>query len=133
MKNKLTVLILIGIFCLNIKLLYDNYRLNKEYKLAYISAISLGSEVPDGFKENNNLEHMDRLIKLSETLDIKELKNIDISSDYLVLRLEVSDIERLKEIETAISKELDLGLPEMEIYFEGGEITGLLKYRGDRL
>ena len=82
---------------------------------------------------NNNLENINRLMVLVDNLEIKELSSIDINSNYLILTLEVADIESLKVIETALSEEIKLGTPEMEIYFDDNGITGLLKYKGDRL
>ena len=134
MKNKLLIFLLLGVFCINIKLIADNYRLKNDYKLAYLSAENVQSEMIDNVEaNNNNLENINRLIVLVDNLEIKELSSIDINSNYLILTLEVADIESLKVIETAISEEIKLGTPEMEIYFDDNGITGLLKYKGDRL
>lgn len=134
MKNKLLIFLLLGVFCINIKLIADNYRLKNDYKLAYLSAENIQSEMIDNVEaNNNNLENINRLIVLVDNLEIKELSSIDINSNYLILTLEVADIESLKVIETAISEEIKLGTPEMEIYFDDNGITGLLKYKGDRL
>lgn len=134
MKNKLLIFLLLGVFCINIKLIADNYRLKNDYKLAYLSAKNIQSEMIDNVEaNNNNLENINRLIVLVDNLEIKELSSIDINSNYLILTLEVADIESLKVIETAISEEIKLGTPEMEIYFDDNGITGLLKYKGDRL
>lgn len=134
MKNKLLIFLLLGIFCINIKLIADNYRLKNDYKLAYLSAENIQSEMIDNVEaNNNNLENINRLMVLVDNLEIKELSSIDINSNYLILTLEVADIESLKVIETALSEEIKLGTPEMEIYFDDNGITGLLKYKGDRL
>lgn len=134
MKNKLLIFLLLGVFCINIKLIADNYRLKNDYKLAYLSAENIQSEMIDNVEaNNNNLENINRLIVLVDNLEIKELSSIDINSNYLILTLEVADIESLKVIETALSEEIKLGTPEMEIYFDDNGITGLLKYKGDRL
>ncbi len=134
MKNKLLIFLLLGVFCINIKLIADNYRLKNDYKLAYLSAENVQSEMIDNVEaNNNNLENINRLMVLVDNLEIKELSSIDINSNYLILTLEVADIESLKVIETAISEEIKLGTPEMEIYFDDNGITGLLKYKGDRL
>ena len=134
MKNKLLIFLLLGVFCINIKLIADNYRLKNDYKLAYLSAENVQSEMIDNVEaNNNNLENINRLMVLVDNLEIKELSSIDINSNYLILTLEVADIERLKVIETALSEEIKLGTPEMEIYFDDNGITGLLKYKGDRL
>ena len=134
MKNKLLIFLLLGVFCINIKLITDNYRLKNDYKLAYLSAENVQSEMIDNVEaNNNNLENMNRLMVLVDNLEIKELSSIDINSNYLILTLEVADIESLKVIETALSEEIKLGTPEMEIYFDDNGITGLLKYKGDRL
>ena len=134
MKNKLLIFLLLGVFCINIKLIADNYRLKNDYKLAYLSAENIQSEMIDNVEaNNNNLENINRLMVLVDNLEIKELSSIDINSNYLILTLEVADIERLKVIETALSEEIKLGTPEMEIYFDDNGITGLLKYKGDRL
>ena len=134
MKNKLLIFLLLGIFCINIKLIADNYRLKNDYKLAYLSAENIQSEMIDNVEaNNNNLENINRLMVLVDNLEIKELSSIDINSNYLILTLEVADIERLKVIETSLSQEIKLGTPEMEIYFDDNGITGLLKYKGDRL
>ncbi|WP_347351010.1 hypothetical protein [Acetoanaerobium noterae] len=134
MKNKLLIFLLLGVFCINIKLIADNYRLKNDYKLAYLSAENVQSEMIDNVEaNNNNLENINRLMVLVDNLEIKELSSIDINSNYLILTLEVADIESLKVIETALSEEIKLGTPEMEIYFDDNGITGLLKYKGDRL
>ncbi|MDK2803900.1 MAG: hypothetical protein PWR23_904 [Peptostreptococcaceae bacterium] len=134
MKNKLLIFLLLGVFCINIKLIADNYRLKNDYKLAYLSAENIQSEMIDNVEaNNNNLENINRLMVLVDNLEIKELSSIDINSNYLILTLEVADIERLNVIETALSEEIKLGTPEMEIYFDDNGITGLLKYKGDRL
>ncbi len=134
MKNKLLIFLLLGVFCINIKLIADNYRLKNDYKLAYLSAENIQSEMIDNVEaNNNNLENINRLMVLVDNLEIKELSSIDINSNYLILTLEVADIESLKVIETALSDEIKLGTPEMEIYFDDNGITGLLKYKGDRL
>ena len=134
MKNKLLIFLLLGVFCINIKLIADNYRLKNDYKLAYLSAENIQSEMIDNVEaNNNNLENINRLMILVDNLEIKELSSIDINSNYLILTLEVADIESLKVIETALSEEIKLGTPEMEIYFDDNGITGLLKYKGDRL
>ncbi|SKB26233.1 hypothetical protein SAMN02745120_0398 [Acetoanaerobium noterae] len=133
MKNKLLIFLLLGVFCINIKLIADNYRLKNDYKLAYLSAENVQSEMIDNVESNNNLENINRLMVLVDNLEIKELSSIDINSNYLILTLEVADIESLKLIETALSEEIKLGTPEMEIYFDDNGITGLLKYKGDRL
>ena len=134
MKNKLLIFLLLGVFCINIKLIADNYRLKNDYKLAYLSAENVQSEMIDNVEaNNNNLENINRLMILVDNLEIKELSSIDINSNYLILTLEVADIESLKVIETALSDEIKLGTPEMEIYFDDNGITGLLKYKGDRL
>ena len=134
MKNKLLIFLLLGVFCINIKLIADNYRLKNDYKLAYLSAENVQSEMIDNVEaNNNNLENITKLMVLVDNLEIKELSSIDINSNYLILTLEVADIESLKVIETAISEEIKLGTPEMEIYFDDNGITGLLKYKGDRL
>ena len=134
MKNKLLIFLLLGVFCINIKLIADNYRLKNDYKLAYLSAENVQSEMIDNVEaNNNNLENINRLMILVDNLEIKELSSIDINSNYLILTLEVADIERLKVIETSLSQEIKLGTPEMEIYFDDNGITGLLKYKGDRL
>lgn len=134
MKNKLLIFLLLGVFCINIKLIADNYRLKNDYKLAYLSAENIQSEMIDNVEaNNNNLENINRLMVLVDNLEIKELSSIDINSNYLILTLEVADIERLKVIETSLSEEIKLGTPEMEIYFDDNGITGLLKYKGDRL
>lgn len=134
MKNKLLIFLLLGVFCINIKLIADNYRLKNDYKLAYLSAENVQSEMIDNVEaNNNNLENINRLMVLVDNLEIKELSSIDINSNYLILTLEVADIERLKVIETSLSQEIKLGTPEMEIYFDDNGITGLLKYKGDRL
>ena len=134
MKNKLLIFLLLGVFCINIKLIADNYRLKNDYKLAYLSAENVQSEMIDNVEaNNNNLENINRLMVLVDNLEIKELSSIDINSNYLILTLEVADIERLKVIETSLSQEIKLGKPEMEIYFDDNGITGLLKYKGDRL
>ncbi|WP_313016741.1 hypothetical protein [Acetoanaerobium noterae] len=134
MKNKLLIFLLLGVFCINIKLIADNYRLKNDYKLAYLSAKNIQSEMIDNVEaNNNNLENINRLIVLVDNLEIKELSSIDLNSNYLILTLEVADIESLKVIETALSEEIKLGTPEMEIYFDDNGITGLLKYKGDRL
>lgn len=134
MKNKLLIFLLLGVFCINIKLIIDNYRLKNDYKLAYLSAENIQSEMIDNVEaNNNNLENINRLMVLVDNLEIKELSSIDINSNYLILTLEVADIERLKVIETSLSQEIKLGTPEMEIYFDDNGITGLLKYKGDRL
>ena len=134
MKNNLLIFLLIGVFCINIKLIADNYRLKNDYKLAYLSAENIQSEMIDNVEaNNNNLENINRLMVLVDNLEIKELSSIDINSNYLILTLEVADIESLKVIETALSEEIKLGTPEMEIYFDANGITGLLKYKGDRL
>ena len=134
MKNKLLIFLLLGVFCINIKLIADNYRLKNDYKLAYLSAENVQSEMIDNVEaNNNNLENINRLIVLVDNLEIKELSSIDINSNYLILTLEVADIESLKVIETALSEEIKLGTPEMEIYVDDNGITGLLKYKGDRL
>lgn len=134
MKNKLLIFLLLGVFCINIKLIADNYRLKNDYKLAYLSAENIQSEMIDNVEaNNNNLENINRLMVLVDNLEIKELSSIDINSNYLILTLEVADIESLKVIETALSQEIKLGTPEMEIYFDDNGITGLLKYKGDRL
>ena len=134
MKNKLLIFLLLGVFCINIKLIADNYRLKNDYKLAYLSAENIQSEMIDNVEaNNNNLENINKLMVLVDNLEIKELSSIDINSNYLILTLEVADIESLKVIETAISEEIKLGTPEMEIYFDDNGITGLLKYKGDRL
>ena len=134
MKNKLLIFLFLGVFCINIKLIADNYRLKNDYKLAYLSAENVQSEMIDNVEaNNNNLENINRLMVLVDNLEIKELSSIDINSNYLILTLEVADIERLKVIETSLSQEIKLGTPEMEIYFDDNGITGLLKYKGDRL
>ena len=134
MKNKLLIFLLLGVFCINIKLIADNYRLKNDYKLAYLSAENIQSEMIDNVEaNNNNLENINRLMVLVDNLEIKELSSIDINSNYLILTLEVADIESLKVIETAISEEIKLGTPEMEIYFDDNGISGLLIYKGDRL
>ena len=134
MKNKLLIFLLLGVFCINIKLIADNYRLKNDYKLAYLSAEDVQSEMIDNVEaNNNNLENINKLMVLVDNLEIKELSSIDINSNYLILTLEVADIESLKVIETALSEEIKLGTPEMEIYFDDNGITGLLKYKGDRL
>ena len=134
MKNKLLIFLLLGVFCINIKLIADNYRLKNDYKLAYFLAENVQSEMIDNVEaNNNNLENINRLMVLVDNLEIKELSSIDINSNYLILTLEVADIESLKVIETALSEEIKLGTPEMEIYFDDNGITGLLKYKGDRL
>ena len=134
MKNKLLIFLLLGVFCINIKLIADNYRLKNDYKLAYLSAENIQSEMIDNVEaNNNNLENIKRQMVLVDNLEIKELSSIDINSNYLILTLEVADIESLKVIETALSEEIKLGTPEMEIYFDANGITGLLKYKGDRL
>lgn len=134
MKNKLLIFLLLGVFCINIKLIADNYRLKNDYKLAYLSAENVQSEMIDNVEaNNNNLENINRLMVLVDNIEIKELSSIDINSNYLILTLEVADIESLKVIETALSEEIKLGTPEMEIYFDDNGITGLLKYKGDRL
>lgn len=134
MKNKLLIFLLLGVFCINIKLIADNYRLKNDYKLAYLSAENNQSKMIDNVEaNNNNLENINRLMVLVDNLEIKELSSIDINSNYLILTLEVADIESLKVIETALSQEIKLGTPEMEIYFDDNGITGLLKYKGDRL
>ncbi|WP_417202143.1 hypothetical protein [Acetoanaerobium sticklandii] len=133
MKNKLLIFILLGVFCINIKLITDNYRLKNDYKLAYLSAENVQNEMIDNVEANNNLENITKLMVLVDNLEIKELSSIDINSNYLILTLEVADIERLKMIETSLSQEIKLGTPEMEIYFDDNGITGLLKYKGDRL
>lgn len=134
MKNKLLIFLLLGVFCINIKLIADNYRLKNDYKLAYLSAENIQSEMIDNVEaNNNNLENINRLMVLVDNLEIKELSSIDINANYLILTLEVADIESLKVIETALSEEIKLGTPEMEIYFDDNGITGLLKYKGDRL
>lgn len=134
MKNKLLIFLLLGVFCINIKLIADNYRLKNDYKLAYLSAENVQSEMIDNVEaNNNNLENINKLMVLVDNLEIKELSSIDINSNYLILTLEVADIERLKVIETSLSQEIKLGTPEMEIYFDDNGITGLLKYKGDRL
>ena len=134
MKNKLLIFLLLGVFFINIKLIADNYRLKNDYKLAYLSAENIQSEMIDNVEaNNNNLENINRLMVLVDNLEIKELSSIDINSNYLILTLEVADIESLKVIETALSEEIKLGTPEMEIYFDDNGITGLLKYKGDRL
>ena len=134
MKNKLLIFLLLGVFCINIKLIADNYRLKNDYKLAYLSAENVQSEMIDNVEaNNNNLENITKLMVLVDNLEIKELSSIDINSNYLILTLEVADIESLKVIETALSEEIKLGTPEMEIYFDDNGITGLLKYKGDRL
>ena len=133
MKNKLLIFLLLGVFCINIKLIADNYRLKNDYKLAYLSAENIQSEMIDNVEANNNLENITKLMVLVDNLEIKELSSIDINSNYLILTLEVADIESLKVIETALSEEIKLGTPEMEIYFDDNGITGLLKYKGDRL
>lgn len=134
MKNKLLIFLLLGVFCINIKLIADNYRLKNDYKLAYLSAENVQSEMIDNVEaNNNNLENINRLMVLVDNLEIKELSSIDINSNYLILTLEVADIESLKVIETALSEEIKLGTPEMEIYFDDNGITCLLKYKGDRL
>ena len=133
MKNKLLIFLLLGVFCINIKLIADNYRLKNDYKLAYLSAENVQNEMIDNVEANNNLENITKLMVLVDNLEIKELSSIDINSNYLILTLEVADIESLKVIETAISEEIKLGTPEMEIYFDDNGITGLLKYKGDRL
>ena len=134
MKNKLLIFLLLGVFCINIKLIADNYRLKNDYKLAYLSAENVQSEMIDNVEaNNNNLENINRLMVLVDNLEIKELSSIDINSNYLILTLEVADIESLKVIETSLSQEIKLGTPEMEIYFDDNGITGLLKYKGDRL
>ena len=134
MKNKLLIFLLLGVFCINIKLIADNYRLKNDYKLAYLSAENVQSEMIDNVEaNNNNLENINRLMVLVDNLEIKELSSIDINSNYLILTLEVADIESLKVIETALSEEIKLGTPEMEIYFDDNGIIGLLKYKGDRL
>lgn len=134
MKNKLLIFLLLGVFCINIKLIADNYRLKNDYKLAYLSAENVQSEMIDNVEaNNNNLENINKLMVLVDNLEIKELSSIDINSNYLILTLEVADIESLKVIETALSEEIKLGTPEMEIYFDDNGITGLLKYKGDRL
>lgn len=134
MKNKLLIFLLLGVFCINIKLIADNYRLKNDYKLAYLSAENVQSEMIDNVEaNNNNLENINRLMVLVDNLEIKELSSIDINSNYLILTLEVADIESLKVIETSLSEEIKLGTPEMEIYFDDNGITGLLKYKGDRL
>ena len=119
MKNKLLIFLLLGVFCINIKLIADNYRLKNDYKLAYLSAENIQSEMIDNVEaNNNNLENINRLMVLVDNLEIKELSSIDINSNYLILTLEVADIESLKVIETALSEEIKLGTPEMEIYFD---------------
>ena len=134
MKNKLLIFLLLGVFCINIKLIADNYRLKNDYKLAYLSAENIQSEMIDNVEaNNNNLENINKLMVLVDNLEIKELSSIDINSNYLILTLEVADIESLKVIETSLSQEIKLGTPEMEIYFDDNGITGLLKYKGDRL
>ena len=134
MKNKLLIFLLLGVFCINIKLIADNYRLKNDYKLAYLSAENVQSEMIDNVEaNNNNLENINRLMVLVDNIEIKEISSIDINSNYLILTLEVADIESLKVIETALSEEIKLGTPEMEIYFDDNGITGLLKYKGDRL
>ena len=133
MKNKLLIFLLLGVFCINIKLIADNYRLKNDYKLAYLSAENVQNEMIDNVEANNNLENITKLMVLVDNLEIKELSSIDINSNYLILTLEVADIESLKVIETALSEEIKLGTPEMEIYFDDNGITGLLKYKGDRL
>lgn len=133
MKNKLLIFLLLGVFCINIKLITDNYRLKNDYKLAYLSAENVQNEMIDNVEANNNLENITKLMVLVDNLEIKELSSIDINSNYLILTLEVADIERLKVIETSLSQEIKLGTPEMEIYFDDNGITGLLKYKGDRL
>lgn len=133
MKNKLLIFLLLGVFCINIKLIIDNYRLKNDYKLAYLSAENVQNEMIDNVEANNNLENITKLMVLVDNLEIKELSSIDINSNYLILTLEVADIERLKVIETSLSQEIKLGTPEMEIYFDDNGITGLLKYKGDRL
>ena len=134
MKNKLLIFLLLGVFCINIKLIADNYRLKNDYKLAYLSAENIQSEMIDNVEaNNNNLENINRLMVLVDNLEIKELSSIDINSNYLILTLEVADIESLKVIETSLSQEIKLGTPEMEIYFDDNGIIGLLKYKGDRL
>ena len=134
MKNKLLIFLLLRVFCINIKLIADNYRLKNDYKLAYLSAENVQSEMIDNVEaNNNNLENINKLMVLVDNLEIKELSSIDINSNYLILTLEVADIESLKVIETALSEEIKLGTPEMEIYFDDNGITGLLKYKGDRL
>ena len=133
MKNKLLIFLLLGVFCINIKLIIDNYRLKNDYKLAYLSAENVQNEMIDNVEANNNLENITKLMVLVDNLEIKELSSIDINSNYLILTLEVADIESLKVIETALSEEIKLGTPEMEIYFDDNGITGLLKYKGDRL
>ena len=118
MKNKLLIFLLLGVFCINIRLIADNYRLKNDYKLAYLSAENIQSEMIDNVEaNNNNLENINRLMVLVDNLEIKELSSIDINSNYLILTLEVADIERLKVIETSLSQEIKLGTPEMEIYF----------------
>ncbi len=133
MKNRLLIFLLLGVFCINIKLIADNYRLKNDYKLAYLSVENVQNEMIDNVEANNNLENITKLMVLVDNLEIKELSSIDINSNYLILTLEVADIERLKVIETSLSQEIKLGTPEMEIYFDDNGITGLLKYKGDRL
>ena len=93
MKNKLLIFLLLGVFCINIKLIADNYRLKNDYKLAYLSAENVQSEMIDNVEaNNNNLENINRLMVLVDNLEIKELSSIDINSNYLILTLEVADI-----------------------------------------
>ena len=64
---------------------------------------------------------------------IYSFENEDIDIVITEIGGTVGDIESLKVIETALSEEIKLGTPEMEIYFDDNGITGLLKYKGDRL
>ncbi len=131
MKNKILIISLLVVFCLNIKLISENYRLKNEYKILSSTVVPIYKESVD--IDNKNLSNLHKSTLLIKKLDIKELNTIEVTSEALILTIEVSTIERIREIESTLSDELELGIPEMELYFDNKKIKGMLRYRGAKI
>lgn len=132
MKNKFLILILVGILILDIVLIISNQRLKGEYKTIILSVDS-NSIHEDSFNDNDNLKHIHETCKAIDDISTNEMKSVEIIGNYIVVNIEAETIERVKSIEKFISKEIKLGVPEMELYFSEKGITGFLKYRGENL
>ena len=131
MKNKILIISLLVVFCLNIKLISENYRLKNEYKILSSTVVPIYKESVD--IDNKNLSNLHKSTLLIKKLDIKELNTIEVTSEALILTIEVSTIERIREIESTLSDELEFGIPEMELYFDNKKIKGMLRYRGAKI
>lgn len=132
MKNKALIIILIGIIILNISLIISNQRLNNEYKaITFSKGDDAITEVD--FNDNNNLKYINDAVNAINKIKIQEVKSVEILGNNLIVNIKAPTIESLKSMEKSISKELKLGVPEMELYFNEKGITGFLKYKGEIL